>query len=126
IKADTIHMNGTGSRTEVLVKLLDVASLRHKVIAQNVANVNTPGYREQDVAFEEAFAKVYLEGDKHTALQVEPQIINGAGGAERVDGNNVEINQEMTRLSKNTLLYRTLAQLITSKLASMRSAITGQ
>jgi flagellar basal-body rod protein FlgB len=119
-------MNVTGSRTEVLTKLLDVASMRHQVIAQNVANVNTPGFRQQEVAFEQAFTQAWERDDRQAALRVQPQTIDGVGGPERVDGNNVDIDQEMSRLNKNTLLYRTVLQLVSTKLAAMRSAISGQ
>ena len=42
---------------DVLSRVLDTAALRHRVIAQNVANVNTPGYRRLEVTFEDELAK---------------------------------------------------------------------
>ncbi len=50
-------MDFTSAGIDTLGKLLEVASLRHQVIANNVANVNTPGFRQQLVHFEEAFAR---------------------------------------------------------------------
>ena len=107
-------------------RLLDVASLRHRVIAQNVANVNTPGYHALAVTFEDAFARALSWQGQEAAEQVQPQIVESADGPERADGNNVDIDVEMAALSKNTLLYRTFAQILSAHLAIQRSAITGQ
>src|SRR5438094_4935884 len=91
-------------QADLLARLLDVASLRHRTIAQNVANVNTPGYRNLDVSFEEEFSRYLESGGAEHALKVHEQVVEGAGGAERPDGNNVDIDQEMGRLNSNTLL----------------------
>lgn len=105
---------------------MDVASLRQMVIASNVANVNTPGYRQREVAFEEALSKAIAKDDMRSALAVEPEIVFGTGTATRADGNNVDIDREMTNLTKNTLLFRTASQILAVQLRMMRSAITGR
>lgn len=119
-------MDFSGSRLDTLGKLLDVASLRHRVIANNVANVNTPGFRQQLVRFEEAFVRQLDRGQESAALRVQPKIVEAVDVPERADGNNVDIDVEMVRLQKNTLLYRTIAQVLTVRLAAMRSAISGR
>lgn len=118
---------GTGdTQIDLLARMLDVAGLRHRTIAQNVANVNTPGYRHLDVTFEDAF-RHYLESTGvEEARKVREQVVEAGGGAERVDGNNVDIDQEMGRLNSNTLLYRTCLQLLGARLATLRSAISGK
>jgi flagellar basal-body rod protein FlgB len=108
----------------LLAQVLDAAALRHRVIAQNVANVNTPGYRRLAVAFQDDLASAL-------ALQpggppVRPRVVEAGGGPERVDGNNVDIDQEMNNLTKNALLYEAAAQILTSRIGLMRSAITGR
>jgi flagellar basal-body rod protein FlgB len=113
-------------RNELLARLLDVASLRHRVIAQNVANVNTPGYHQLDVDFEDAFARALSDGDPAAVLRARPEVVENTTGPERADGNNVDIDFEVARLNKNTLLYRTFAQILASNVATQRSAITGQ
>jgi flagellar basal-body rod protein FlgB len=119
-------MNVIGSQVDLLAKMLDVSDMRHKVLAQNVANVNTPGYRQLDVSFEEAFSHALTSGPQSLALQVKPQLVQGKGGIERMDGNNVDVDGEMGRLAKNTTLYRSYAQIMAVQLAMMRSAIMGQ
>ena len=113
------------SQFDMLSKLLDAAELRHRVISQNVANVNTPGYRRLDVDFEAMLAR-RLAGSSGDISDVEPEIREAAGQPGRADGNTVDIDQEMGQLNKNALLYQTYAQVLASKLAMMRSAITGQ
>jgi flagellar basal-body rod protein FlgB len=121
-----MRMDAITPQMDLLSKLLDVAELRHRVIAQNVANVNTPGYRRQEVAFEDALGDVLKQGNDHGAKGIQARIVEAAGDAARADGNTVDIDDEMGRLDKNTLLYRMFAQILTNKLATMRSAITGQ
>jgi flagellar basal-body rod protein FlgB len=108
----------------VLTQLLDAAALRHRVISQNVANVNTPGYRRREVTFEADLAKALASPGAGTA-HAKPQVVV-ADGPERVDGNTVDIDREMNDLSKNALLYQAAAQIVASRVASLRAAIAGR
>ena len=116
-------METSVSGLNVLTQLLNASSLRHRVIAQNVANVNTPGYRRLEVAFEADLAKALASpsGGSH----VKPQVVV-ADGPERVDGNTVDIDREMNDLTKNALLYQAAAQIVTSRVGSLRAAIAGR
>lgn len=119
-------MIGTDLRLDLLSRVLDGASLRQQTIAQNIANVNTPGYRRLDVAFDEIFLR-RLEGPRPEAsLGVEPRVVAGVGGATRADGNNVEFEQEMTNLTRNTLLYQAAVSVLNNQISQLRSAITGR
>jgi len=112
-------MTGSG----VLAQVLDASALRHRVIAQNVANINTPGYRRLAVRFESDLARA-LETPTSTK-PVKPQVVV-ADGPERVDGNTVDIDREMNDLTRNALLYEAASQILATRLAMMRSAITGR
>jgi flagellar basal-body rod protein FlgB len=116
----------TNTQFDVLARLLDVSALRHDVIAQNVANINTPGYRGQEVRFEDAFAQALGAGELNRALAIQPQVAAAPGGAERLDGNNVDIDAEMGQLNKNALLFKVYSQLLSTQLAQYRSAISGR
>ncbi len=109
----------------VLAQLLDAAALRHRVIAQNVANVNTPGYRRREVTFEADLAKALAAPGPGGTAHVRPKVVI-ADGPERVDGNTVDIDREMGDLSKNALLYQAAATIVTSRVASLRAAISGR
>jgi flagellar basal-body rod protein FlgB len=114
------------SQFDLLAKLLDVAGLRHTVIAQNVANVNTPGYHRRDISFEEAFVRQLGSRRETEALKVTPKTTEPEGGPERVDGNNVDIDAELGDINKNVMLYNAYVQILANKIAVMRSAITGR
>jgi flagellar basal-body rod protein FlgB len=111
---------------DLLSKMLDAAELRHRVIAQNVANANTPGYRRQEVRFEDALAHCLEHGGERAVKGVQPSIVDAGGEAVRPDGNTVDMDEEMGQLNKNAILYKIYAQLLATQISSMRSAITGK
>lgn len=118
-------MGVTPSQFELLSGLLDAASLRHQVIAHNVANVNTPGFHGREVSFEEALRREYLLNGPTADRRPEPRIVERPGGIAREDGNNVDIDAEMGRLAKNTTLFGVYSQILATRMAAMRSAISG-
>jgi flagellar basal-body rod protein FlgB len=112
---------------------LDGLSQRQSIIADNVANVDTPGYLTHDVPFEASLLSAM--GDSTFAAQAG---IPGAGGPvpgalpgaitrndlrTRNDGNNVDTNQQMTEMARTTVVYQAATQLITGKFALLSSAI---
>lgn len=117
-------MTGKVSQVDLLAKTLDAAGLRHRAISSNIANINTPGYRRVEVAFEDDLAAQLQGGESADVRQVRPRVLETPGGALRADGNDVSLEQEMTDLSKNTLLYTTAAQLLATRLAIHRSAVS--
>lgn len=113
---------------------LDATSLRSKVIANNIANVNTKGYKKYYVTFEEtlkdAMNSVKLE--KSDALHLDGanntgkiSIKQDTSTSMREDGNNVDIESEMSNQAANTLLYNALITQANSKLSLTRYVITG-
>ena len=119
-------MTATMPDEALLGRLLDATSLRHRVISQNIANVNTPGYQRKEVAFEEALGERLRCGDLAGAEEVRPQVVESPGLAQRTDGNTVTLEQEMMDLNKTALLHRAATQLLAGQLATLRSAITGR
>jgi flagellar basal-body rod protein FlgB len=117
-----------GSGYELLTQIMDAASMRHRVIAQNVANVNTPGYKRLEVVFEDEMARALASHPPSSMSPlpaVKPQIVVG-DGPERVDGNTVDIDREMNDMARNALLYEAAAQIVTSRIGQFRSAIAGR
>lgn len=98
---------------DVTQKALDATMLRQQVIAENIANVDTPQYRRSDVKFEEYLMKeIDKKGIKHIDANevnatVYQQYANYTG---RLDGNNVNIDTESAELSKTKLRYDVLIQ----------------
>lgn len=111
---------------ELLKKGLDASSLRSKVIANNIANVNTQGYKKYAVSFEENLNKslddIRLKNtdSRHIAdgsyfgdIEVEQDLSSST----RQDGNNVDIDNEMANQAANNLMYNALINQINSRLA---------
>ncbi|ONI44551.1 flagellar basal-body rod protein FlgB [Candidatus Epulonipiscioides gigas] len=92
--------------------------LRYQQLTNNIANIDTVGYKRMDVAFENILA---AELDKSGASGIDldninPQIYyDNASTTMRLDGNNVDIDIEMSELSKEKIRYDTLIQKATSQ-----------
>ena len=125
---DELGMTLTTERLDLLSRLLDVAALRQDVIAQNVANVNTPNFQTLEVRFEDALQSAIAKSSSaaEAAKSVRPEIVEGSGGVPREDGNNVDADIEMARLQKNALYAKVYSQLMANELAQFRSAISGR
>lgn len=108
---------------QLLTRVLDATALRHKVLAQNVANSDTPGYVRSDVPFEGELAEAIKSGNLSS---FSPQVVEDRSAPARGDGNNVSIERELSELNKNYLLHQLAIQFMQTKLSMHRSAITGR
>lgn len=93
----------TDPHVPVLTKLMDVAALRARVHAANIANQNTPGYRAKAVAFDEAFQEALSEGKDVQA--VEAEVYEPRTGSVDNDGNDVATEREVLEAAQNQTLY---------------------
>lgn len=118
-------MLGFPKQTELLTKLMEVSDMRHRVVSQNLANVNTPGYQRLKVDFEDALTREIQEGNIGD-LQINPEIIEDKTRPARADGNNVDIDLEIGELQRNAMMYQTYSQLLASQFATMRLAISSE
>lgn len=94
-------------------KVLDVTMLRYNLLANNIANSETVGYKRQDVKFQDLLAKeIETKGINNIDInQLEPTVyIDNISYSQRLDGNNVDIDKEMGELSKEKLRYDTLIE----------------
>jgi flagellar basal-body rod protein FlgB len=118
-------------------KYLNLASLKHRLISGNVANVSTPGYRAKDIDFKEEFARATAKTSQMAGAITHPgHIPLGQHEArppeieeERVqvdEMNSVDIDREVSNLARNELSYTIAARLIQKKFAGMRKAIRGR
>ena len=123
---DKSGMTITTGKMELLTRLLDVAAMRQDVTAQNVANVNTPGYGLLEVSFEDSLRDALSSPDWRERLaSVTAEVVPSDKPAERLDGNNVDIDLEMARVQKNGLFFQAYTQMLANELAQFRAAITG-
>ncbi len=117
----------------VLDKAADGAWLRNEAISNNIANATTPNYKRQEVAFEDALRASILgatEGslDKkvHNAdlSTVRPRVFTDSGQVSyRLDGNNVDPENENIQLAKNQLYYQGIMSGIDHEFDTMRTAM---
>ncbi len=119
---------------------LDAAWVRQRVIADNIANVNTPGFKRSKVLFEDKLKEALNEKGKIEAITTEerhikfsgynnptfvsPQIIVENDTIYRNDKNNVDINEETAALAKNNILYEALITRISQKLKAIKSLVS--
>ncbi len=123
-----------GPTHHLLVASLRLRSLRHELLAANVANADTPGYRPRDLDFQGVLEVLLPHPPKgkvrlvatHPLHQGPPDgglLAGGVEGEARLDQNRVDLDQEMTHLVENTLLYETSLTLLSRKLAGLRYAV---
>ncbi len=117
---------------------LDGAAKRQQIIANNIANVNTPHYKRQDVDFTETLRRKL---DKKEELKLETTTENHISGEQdsghtdfrietvstnnyRNDKNNVDIDVEMAELAKNNIYYNTITQQLSNKFEMLKNVIS--
>lgn len=114
-------MIGDEHSIKVLEMGLAASSLRQRVLAHNIANVGTPGFKRSRVEFERQLAEAVQERREVTAL--EPVVVRETNSTGRPDGNNVDIELEMTQLAENQVLYSALTRQLSDHFARLRSVI---
>ena len=106
-------------------KAMQGSLLRQQVLANNIANANTPGYQRSDVDFQSALAQAFSSGTPSPSqldqITFSPQ--PAANGAMQVDGNTVDINTENADLSENTLDYQALESVMGTRMSILKTAI---
>lgn len=116
---------------------LDGLSLRNKVIADNIANVDTPNFKRSDVNFDKILQAALANKDSSSiqlrttnpvhipavGLSAEGFMIQDNRTTFRNDGNNVDIDTEMAKLAENTLHYNALSTALSSHINLLRQVV---
>lgn len=110
------------STTDRLGRLLDVSRLKAQVIAGNLANQNTPGYRTRAVAFDEAYRAALANGQD--PLSVTPIVYEPRDTAVDVDGNDVAVDREVLAGAQNAFLYQTYVSILQGRNRLINTALT--
>ena len=114
------------SKTDVIMqKMLDVLSLRHELISNNITNINTPGFRRKDIDFQAQLSSLMESDDTNAIRSFKPEIIEPTDTLVKSDMNNVDIDKEITSLTKNTLMYNTYAKIVKKRYSMISRAIKG-
>ncbi len=113
---------------------MDLLAARHSLLAGNIANVDTPGYRAMDLDFgrelEVAFRRQRsLEGVPGEGASLSyravlrPRIVEVSGTTVKPDGNNVDIDRELGQLSRTTAMFQQAISFMSVKLRMLKAAI---
>jgi flagellar basal-body rod protein FlgB len=94
---------------------MDLLGRRQQLVAANIANADTPGYKTKDIDFQFEFMSL-MEGGA-------PNVIEAQGLAAKNDGNNVNMERESRLLAENALRFNLASNLLRSEIRSVRSAI---
>ena len=124
---------GAYNYINVLQRASEASAKRHEVISNNIANVDTPGYKRQDVNFEEQLRKAmknsrYKSIDERVANidleKLKPITYRDhATVSYRLDGNNVDIDTENVELASNQIRYQGLTDSITKQFQGLQSVM---
>lgn len=128
---------------DFLTKSLDAHAMEQKVLANNIANVNTPNFKGTEVAFKDQLENVLRNQQLQLPLKtddprditsglplsladVKPRLISDPTTSMRSDGNNLDIDQQMATLAKNSMEVNALTRLVSDDFRDLRSSIEGR
>jgi len=110
-------------------KTLDAVALRQEAINNNLANLETPGYKRVDLApsFEQELQKATTSNDPQQISSLTPSLaVDTKAKASSKDGNTVQLEQELMKMNQNAMTHSLETQMVSNMLAKMRLAITGK
>lgn len=115
--------------TDVLGKALQGTWARNEAISSNLANVDTPGYKRKEVVFETYLNQAMQSDGKITSNELEqinPKTITDLQSMSyRIDGNNVDVDVEMSYLAENQLRYNALISQVNYNFSRIKSVLNG-
>ncbi len=98
-------------------RYLDLLARRGAVVAGNIANVDTPGYRTRDIDFSREWQRMIADPEHEPVVRDVPSL------TERPDGNNVSVDREGLQLAQTQLQFQTGVQLLRSEFRRLSIAI---
>ncbi len=123
-----------------LEQSMNVYSLRHKTLSNNIANAMTPGYKAQKVNFEDEYKKALksnqIEGfktdnehislGKKSLMDCNPEVAYREDPINDTGLNNVDVDKEMAEMAENNLRYEMSTKLVMKRYANIKNAIRGR
>ena len=110
-------------------KTLDAVAVRQEAIANNIANLETPGYKRVDLAptFRAELDRACASGDSKQIAALKPSLaIDANAVANSRDGNTVSLENEMMQLNQNAMAHTLETQMVSGMLMRLKMAITGK
>jgi flagellar basal-body rod protein FlgB len=138
---EQVPTDGIFNKTiSLLERSLNLRSLNQRVLASNIANMDTPHYKAFEINLAEEMARNqrpgadipfvrthvnHLPGAPQSAGSIQLKTAKPPDFSLRGDGNTVDIDRTMGKLAENTLLYNAATQLISKKFKFLKSVIKG-
>jgi len=110
-------------------KALDAVELRAQAIANNLANLETPGYKRVDLApgFQSALEKAVASGNSSEIASLKPTLaVDPTAVSNSLDGNTVHLENELMQMNQNGVAHTLETQLVSGMFQKMEMAITGK
>jgi flagellar basal-body rod protein FlgB len=101
--------------THQLSRYMDLLSARQKLVASNVANIDTPGYKTRDIDFQFEFLSLAQGGS--------PQVVEPSGLEVKNDGNNVNLDRETRLMAENAMRFNLASNLAKAEIRTVKKAI---
>ena len=101
--------------TSQIEHYMDLLAQRQKLVASNIANVDTPGYRTKDLDFQFEYMSL--------AQGAQPNVVEPSGLTVKNDGNNVSLDRESRLLAENALRFNVASTLVRNELRTLKKAI---
>lgn len=122
------------STSKLLEKVLDYTTMKNKVISKNIANANSLNYKREDVEFNSV-----LDGERNTIKATNPKhigfsqnlesaemrIIQDKDAVNKSGVNNVDVDNEMAEMAKNTIMFKFASRKMNTYYKSLQSVIKG-
>jgi flagellar basal-body rod protein FlgB len=119
------NMNMNDATVEALSRFLDVNVARYRLIASNLANVDTPGYRARDLDFHAELARASLTGEDGDVSYASytPVARTLHGLIERPDGNDVSVERETLAMAETQMRFNLGVSLLKDEFHTISQAI---
>lgn len=125
------------STIKTLISSMDLRATRHRYLASNIANIDTPGYKAVDIKFADELRRAGSNGAAprlvgtnpghigtgSRAWTPSPEVITTGTAGQALDGNSVGVEREMVKLSENTMMYTVSTKLLRYKFGILMNAI---
>lgn len=134
-------MNVNDKTLKALASAVKMREMRQELISSNIANSETPGYKSKRLDFESALARA-LDVDGNMGMKVEdgqhydvgsggfdnlqPETYNDPNGIVSEDGNTVDREAEMAKMTENKIMYDALVQLMNKKIGLMKYVVQSE
>ncbi len=116
-------MLGEDNTLSVLNKMMELTTRKHQVIANNVANSNTPGYIRRDIDFANEMSRIIKSQDWQSLSSFDGTVKLDESRVPKNDGNNISITEELNEMSQNGVLHELVKKAFQTKVGLIKKAI---